>query len=256
MSALPKLEFDYLKMYFGEPYAIDEKDTEGSVTVYEPTLGDIISLGEKRFYATLNVFTSNTTQYRVILWDAGIDWNEITDYDLFLMLYKSIDMESSRLLFGDLNWNDFQITQKQVGEEIKICLFNPETNIEVDENVYNHIHQYLQHMFTTFPENEFTDDKVLKDWWIQKDKRKIAREANNPSPSSTIQPIVSACVNHPGFKYKLKELKEVGVCEFYDSVKRLQIYENSIATLRGMMSGFVDGSKIKADDYNFMKEIK
>ena len=33
--------------------------------------------------------------------------------------------------------------------------------------------------------------------------------------------IISSLINHPGFKYKLHELKEVGVAEFYDSVKRL-----------------------------------
>lgn len=67
--------------------------------------------------------------------------------------------------------------------------------------------------------------------------------------------IVSSLVNHPGFKYKLKELKEVGVAEFYDSVKRLQIYEQSTALMKGMYSGFIDGSKIKPEDYNFMREI-
>lgn len=255
MSALPKLEFDYLKMYFGEPYTIDEKDTQGAITIFEPTLGDIIELGENKFYATLNIFTSNTTQYRAILWDAGIDWNEITDFDLFLMLYRSIDIDASRLLFGDIDWSKYQLTQKEVDEEIKICLYDPEANIEIDENVYNHIHQYLQHMFTTFPENEFTKDKMLKEWWIRKDKIQMEKDKNKHS-SNSIQPIISACVNHPGFKYKLKELKEVGICEFYDSVKRLQIYENATACLKGMFSGFVDGSKIKPEEYNFMKSIE
>lgn len=255
MSALPKLEFDYLKMYFGEPYTIDEKDCEGSITIYEPTLGNIIELGENAFYSTLSIFTSNTTQYRAVLWDTGIDWNDISDYDLFLMLYKGINPDASKLLFGDLDWSKFELTQKQTDELVKIVLYDQTTGIEVDENVYNHIHQYLQHMFTTFPENEFTKDKMLKEWWIRKDKIQAEKDKNNHT-SNSIQPIISACVNHPGFKYKLKELKEVGICEFYDSVKRLQIYENATACLKGMFSGFVDGSKISPSEYNFMKSIE
>ena len=54
---------------------------------------------------------------------------------------------------------------------------------------------------------------------------------------------------------RIDELKELGVAEFYDSVKRLQIYESSTALMKGMYSGFVDSSKINSDDYNFMKEI-
>jgi hypothetical protein len=62
-------------------------------------------------------------------------------------------------------------------------------------------------------------------------------------------------VNHPGFKYKLQELREVGVCEFYDSVQRLQIYESATAVMKGMFSGFVDSKNIKPDQYNWMKQF-
>lgn len=40
-----------------------------------------------------------------------------------------------------------------------------------------------------------------------------------------------------------------------DSVQRLQVMENSLALLRGSMSGFVDTSKINKDEFNFMREI-
>jgi len=67
--------------------------------------------------------------------------------------------------------------------------------------------------------------------------------------------LISACINHPGFKYKLQELKDVGICQFMDSVQRLQVYESSTALLHGMMGGFVDSSKIKSDDYNWMRSL-
>jgi hypothetical protein len=81
------------------------------------------------------------------------------------------------------------------------------------------------------------------------------KEKSKKKDGNSIQPLISACVNHPGFKYKLREMKELGIYEFFDSVKRLQIYENSTAIMKGMYSGFVDGSHIKPEDYNFMKEI-
>jgi len=42
--------------------------------------------------------------------------------------------------------------------------------------------------------------------------------------------------------------------QFMDSVYRLQIYENTVALLRGSMSGFVDTSKINKDEFNFMRD--
>ena len=40
-----------------------------------------------------------------------------------------------------------------------------------------------------------------------------------------------------------------------DSVKRIQKYEQSTAVLKGMYSGFVDGSKINPEQYNFMGDV-
>jgi len=76
-----------------------------------------------------------------------------------------------------------------------------------------------------FPEEKITHDNNLKSWYISKDRRAAERakkEAEKGKHKSfSIQPLISACVNHPGFKYKLSELNEVGVMEFYDSVSRL-----------------------------------
>ena len=51
---------------------------------------------------------------------------------------------------------------------------------------------------------------------------------------STLLPLISTCLNHPGFKYKKNELREVGIVEFMDSVQRLQVYESSTALLKGI----------------------
>ena len=262
MGRNPKVEFDLLKMYFGEPYVIDLENAVGSVTIYSPTIGDIMRIGEKRFYQTLNIFTTNTTQYRVILWDLGQDWNTFTDFQLFVMLYQQADPEVVKLLLGDLDLRKFQPLMKRKSiedEEGELILWDDEDEIEINYDVYNHFAQYLRAMFNQFPEEKITQADTLKSWYITKDRRAIEKaqkdEQQGKTKSFSIQPIISACINHPGFKYKLSELKDVGAFEFYDSVSRLQIYEQSTALMKGMYSGFVDGSKIKPEDYNFMREI-
>ena len=108
MARNPKVDFDLLQMYFGEPYVIDLESAVGKVTVYSPTIGDIVRIGETKFYQTLNIFTCNTTQYRVLLWDMGIDWNVFSDFSLFVMLYKQADPDICKLIFGDLDFSKFE----------------------------------------------------------------------------------------------------------------------------------------------------
>lgn len=255
----PKIEFDGLQLYFNNNYVIDLDNAVGKITITPPYMGQIIDFGETRFKSTLNIFISNSTMYRSLLWEAHKDWNETTDYELFLMIYKGIDIEAGKLLFNGLDFSKFKPSLRTIDDKPIPILYNEEDKIEINEDVYEHIHQYLQTLFNSFPEDEFTKDPMLKKWWIDKDKRETARQVekknNGEIETTSIQPLISACVNHPGFKYKLNELKEVGVAEFYDSVKRLQVYENTTALLKGIYGGMVSAKDIDADATNFMKKI-
>lgn len=260
MPRNPKVEFDQLQMFCGQPYVIDLEDTPGKVVVYSPTMGDIINIGEKKFYQTLNVFVCNTTQYRAMLWDLNIDWNEFPDFYLFIMLLSQADKEVTKLLFGDLDFSKFEQTYKRKDEDSpeELILWDAEDEIEINADVHNHFSQYLRAMFALNVEEKITTDNTLKSWYITKDKRAIENAEKlkkNEEKTSNLQTVISSLINHPGFKYKLSELKNVGVAEFYDSVKRLQVYEQSTALMKGMYSGFIDGSKLKPEDYNFMREI-
>ena len=264
MPRNPKIEFDELQMFFGEPYVIDTEETEGSITVYSPTIGDILLMGEKKFYQGLNIFICNTTQYRTILWDMGIDWNTFPDFHLFIMFSSQIDKDVAELLFK-MDFSKFEPLKKYKDETMdeesfEWVLYDRENKVEINENVYFHFSQYLRSVFGINPEEKLTTNETLKQWYINKDKRAIENakkleEQGKEKKSYSMRSIVSSLINHPGFKYKLKELKQVGVAEFYDSVRRLPVYEQSTALMKGLYSGFIDGSKIKPEDYNFMRDI-
>ena len=293
MPRNPKLTFNMEKMYFGKPYTIDLESAIGSITVYAPTIGDLIQIGNDRFFSTLNIFICNTTQYRLPLWEAGIDWTAISDFELFTILYKGIDPEVSKLIFRDLDFSKFERmifkknpiqeestqqnkefvkedlsdgegkiedAEKETKPEEEIVLFDRENNIEINYDVYNHFSQYLQTMFGIFPEEKITNSEYLKQMYIEKDKRERSnnewkKKHDKEDSRVTLQSTISACVNHPGFKYKLSELEQVGVAEFYDSVRRLITYEQTTALMKGMYSGFVDSSGIKPRDYDFMRNM-
>ncbi len=266
MPRNPTIEFDQLQLYMGYPYVIDLENAVGSITVYSPTIGDMVQIGYKKFYETLNIFICNTTSWRLPLWEMGIDWNEYSDFQLFITLLGQADEDVCKLFFGEnINIHNFEPFMKIVGKDeegndmTELSLLDKENMIEINNDVYNHISQYLRNVFNTFPEEKITKDNTLKDWYIRKDKRALEErqrkiKEGKEEKETSIQPLISACVNHPGFKYKLSELKEVGVAEFFDSVQRLQIYEQATALMKGMYSGFIDGKSIKPENYNFMRE--
>ena len=245
-------EFDRLKMYFGEPYKITYDG--GAIEVLQPKIGDILHFGEREFYAMLNIFISNPTTYRLQLWHMGVDWNKISDYELFCMLIKTLDVESTRLLFGDLDFRLFDLYGKKVDDTEVVTLYNKEQQVEIDENTYKHITEYLRLMFNIYPKIEKAKNKATKEAMIWEDEMNLANSKKD-SNKSTLLPLVSSCINHPGFKYKLEDLKDMGIVQFMDSVQRLQIYESTTALMKGMYSGMIDAKGLGSDALNFMRNI-
>lgn len=258
MTDSHKYEFDKLQLYFAEPYIIRNEDENGNaiseIKLLQPTIGDIVRIGESRFYNTLYIFILNTTSYRLQLWDMGQDWNKISDYELFCSLIKGANFEVTRTIFGDINFNDFDLYTKKLKDDSQVMtLYNPKLNIEIDEETYTHIAQYLRTMFNIFPKVEKTKGKTTKEWLIEEEREKLNLRKDDES-KSTLLPLISTYINHPGTKYKSNELCEVGIFEFMDSIQRIQIYESTVAINHGMYSGMVDLKGVDKEAFNFMRE--
>ena len=253
----PTLDVDRLKILFGDPLVIDEDGVRGTVTVKQPKINDILAIGESRFYSNLSILVGNPTQFRLMLWEAGIDWNTTSDFMMFILMYKQLEPDVVSLLFDNIDFEKFE-TYERIKEdgEAETYLYNEETDTEITELVYQRFHQYLQNVFNMKPEREVTRQRMLKEAWIRKDKVELKQKQKKGENSSfSFVPLISTYINHPGTKHTLQELRDVGVGEFFDSLKRIQIYEQATAILKGMYSGFVDSKNVDPSSYDFMKDI-
>lgn len=247
----PQYHFDKLKMYFGEDFNYK------GIIISMPTIGDILEIGEERFFRALSPFIYNSTSIRVMLWENDVDWNNVKDIEVFDIMSKIIkDKEGQKLLFKNLSFDNFtlrSIKEKPDDEDSKLVLYDEQTKVLLYEEDFMMIAEYIREILNMHPKIEKAKGKTAKSWIIQEDK--LNAQVIDNKNTSTLLPLISTCVNHPGFKYKLQELKEVGIYQFMDSVKRIQKYENGTAALKGCYSGFIDGSKIDKEVLNYMGDI-
>lgn len=291
-----KFDFDELKMYFREPYMIQMENGK-YIEILQPSIGDILELGDRNVYSNINPFISNSTSYRVQLWDMGIDWNKKTDYEVFIMflplihgvefLFKKVEFienpnynnklsESENLKLGqekyfkiytDIDFTKLEpyIRKENMNDEKNLTknvfLYDPEQDVIITEEIYMHIREYVRMMFDQHPKQEFAKGKLAKKWIIEEEKDKLKREAekNAGKKKSILLPMVSSLLNHPGFKYDLEGMKKLGIFAFMDSARRLQVYEQCTAFLKGMYSGMMDTSKLGQDELgkrvNWLQDI-
>ena len=248
-SIRESFSYDLLKMLMRRDYT-----TRNGIVIRQPSVGEIVDIGEEQFYRGINIWITNTTSYRVVLWKNGIDWCKYTDFELFFSLFKAIDPEVSSLLFPNLDLSTFEQRQRKIGEdEYESVLVSYDLDMIIDNKTYLEISQYLRTMFGIFPKDEFGKGRATKESMIFDDEERA--KMSKGGFTSTLYPLISFLTNHPGFKYRVDELDDIGIFYFMDAAARIPATENTRALLVGSMSGFADTSKIPKENFNFMRDL-
>jgi len=239
------LDIDELQMYFGEPFHVNDK-----ITIYIPTIGDIVEFGERNYYSMIHTLTCIPSDMKSQLFDLGIDYETFGDFDLFVMLTRNLTPDTTRLVLGDLDLSKFQMYTNSENNEM--VLFDPDTNTMIDKLIYMKMVEYIRKVHNITPKIEKAANKTTKRILIQLDRERIQKSQKEPYKSQ-LKSLISAMMRYPGFKYKTYELKQCGLYEFMDTVQGSQIYISSTSLLQGSYSGMIDTSKINKKEFNWMR---
>lgn len=239
------INVDPLKLYFGDPYIVNQY-----VTIFQPTIGDIIDYGEREYYSMINMLTAIPSDMKSNLWDMGIDWMQITDFQLFLMLSQSLSHEQTKIVLGDIDLQRMKpVENLQNGE---VVLRDAVTGAVIDELAHKTMSAYLCKLHNLTKKIEKAGNKFTKQVLIDEDRQKKEYASKEPY-KSFLMPLVSAIKVRQA--YTRDYIKNMGLYEFFDDVNRSQILVNTDALLSGAYSGMMDTSKIKKSQFNWMREI-
>jgi len=235
---------DDLKVYRGEDYVIND-----SVKIHQCTLGEICDFGEQRYFSLIYTLTSTPTDMKYILFLNDIDWNEISDFELFMMQYTSLDMEDTQILFGDLDFSKYKIYLNQENEEP--CIYNPETDSVIDKSVYELIVSYLRKSHCLKKNVERAMTETTKEVLIEEAKEQYEENLNKKYKSMLI-PSISTMINMDGFNYTHETIWDIKINAFMDSVNKIQKIKKANLLLQSGYSGFgVDLNKVNKKDLNY-----
>lgn len=242
------IEVDELKMYFGEPFKLNDK-----ITIYQPTIGDIIEFGEKQYYSVISTLTCIPSDMKSQLEDLGINYMEISDFELFMLMARGLTKEMTKLILGEIDLSTFEpYINKANGEQV---LYDEVNDIVIDRLIYMKMVEYIRKMNNMKkPKVEKAANETTRKILIQLDRDRIKKMKKEPYKSQ-LKELISAMMRYPGFKYKKNELKECGLYEFMDTVQGAQIYISSTALLQGSYSGMIDTSKIDKKEFNWMRSF-
>lgn len=237
---------DELSLYFGEPYVVNKY-----ITITIPTIGELVRYGERQYYSMLQTITAIPSEMKSQLWDMGLDWTQITDFQLFMMLAPTLSKEKTCILFGEF---DFQAMRPYENcQNDTVVLRNPDTGAVIDELAYGKISSYLCSAHNLTKKIEKAANEFTKKFMIDEDRQRLKYQQSQEY-KSFLRPLVSAVKCRMG--YTLDYVKNMGLFEFMDDVSRLSIIVQSDALLQGSYSGMVDTSKIPKKNFDWTRPIE
>ena len=80
------------------------------ISVHIPTVDEIFDFGDQKYYNMVQSLTSTPFDLMVELDDIGIDYETLTDYQMFILMIQSIafNEQDTSILFGDLDLCNFK----------------------------------------------------------------------------------------------------------------------------------------------------
>lgn len=240
------LDVDDLKLYIGDDYVINDH-----IKIFQPTIRQIAEFGEREFFSTVHTICAIPSDMKSQLWDMGIDWNEMDDFELFVMLSQTLKPDRTKLLFGDLDFSKLKPFHHPHVEG-EIILADKESGILVDKMIYLRIVSYLRKAFNITPKVEKAANKMTKKVLIEEDRRKIELNKEKPFKSFLLPLISSVKVKQC---YTKGYVLNMGYVEFMDDVARLQVINNAEHLLSACYAGTIDMKKINKAELNWMKEL-
>lgn len=214
-----------------------------------PTVEEVLK-NENEYFGIIALVTSTPSDLMVQLDDVGIDFTQISEWDLFVNLFDGLKDKDVSLVFGETKFSNFK---KAINPKNgQLVLFDQETETVIDREIYKKMCMAIRKILCLKkPKKIKPANKEAKEYLIERARIKQNRAKSKPQKSQ-IEPFIIALVNSNEFPYNYETIKNITIYQFYASlnqvVKRVQ-YDK---TMIGCYAGTVDMKNLKPDELSWI----
>lgn len=232
-----------LNLLYKRFYAIND-----SIKIIIPTVGEIID-NEDDYYSLVTVLTAMPFDLQVQLDDAGIDYTEINEYELFLLMSAGIKSHNTSLIFGDLDFSKFEISVNQ--QNGNIVLYDSENDIVIDRAIHGQIAGVLRKIHHLEKNRRKPANKEAKEYMLERARAKMRRNRNRKQESQ-LEPLIIAMVNAEQYKYDFEGTRELSIYQFNESVRQIIKKVDYDNRMYGVYAGTINAKELSQDDLNWL----
>jgi len=227
-------------------YKVNDK-----ISVHVPTVDEIFDFGDQKYYSIVQTLVATPFDLMVELDDIGIDYETISDYQLFILMMESIAVneDDTSILFGDLNLKGFQeAVNPQNGEKV---LWSKDNDIVIDQMIALEICNAIRKIHFWEAPIGRAGNAEAKRYLIERNRKKKKRLAKKPY-KSFLESMIISLVNTEEFPYNYETVMELSVYKLNASWRQIQKKKHWEQTMNGVYFGTVDTTKINLEKINWL----
>ena len=222
---------------------VNEYKVNDKISVHVPTVDEIFDFGDQKYYSTVQTLVATPFDLMVELDDIGIDYESITDYQLFVLMMESIAIneDDTTIFFGNLNLKNFQeAVNPKNGEKV---LWDKHNDIVIDQMIALEICNAIRKIhFWEAPVGR-AGNAEAKRYLIERKRKTKQRLAKKPY-KSFLESMIISLVNTEEFPYNYETVMGLSVYKLNASWRQIQKKKHWDQTMNGVYFGTVDKDKI------------
>jgi len=247
-----KVPIDYLKYIIsGEDFYINE-----NIILHNPTIKEVIEFGEQKYLQLVSILTMRPYDDMVGLDDAGLNYQDFTDFDMFLRNYKAITPDMSSIILPDLDLTEFVVAVKN--DTGMTVLLHQEKQIVIDELVFAYIAGFVRTINFISSKLEYdVGNEITRQYLIKKKRKAIQRKAKKPPKpfESFLSNIISFLCSHTGCKYNYDSILNLTIGQIYDNYYRISAIDERERYLNILSTGMVKRDTTDTKKLNWTRNL-
>lgn len=219
-----------------------------NISIYIPTIGEIrgeCDEDEINYREMINIFMVTSTNYMVDLDKIGINFENISDWQMFGMLFESLNGKNLSLLFGINVIANFELYMCNEDKSV-FYIYDKNTNIKITQDIYEKISNIICKMNNVTKEHrKFSNDFSRKHAIERQIKVSNRNKEKNNNTTSYLDNLITALVCTADFPYNYETVLNVTIYDFISSVKQIKKKYAVDNYHLGIYTGNIDLNKSK-----------
>jgi hypothetical protein len=225
-----------------------EYDISDSIRIIIPTVGEILQ-DEDGYYNAVQFLTAQPIDFMVQLDDAGVDFTEINEWDLFLLLFPALSQMDTHLIFDNLDLSGFEMTRNE--ENGQIVLTSKTGDAKIDRAILAQIAATLRKIHHLEINRKKPANEEAKAYMLERARVK-AKRSRKRKRDSDLESLIVAMVNTEQFKYDFGSTLHLSIYQFNESVRQIIKKIDYDNRMHGVYAGTINPKELSQDDLNWL----